>query len=155
MAEFQIAARSSREIRVGRDEKTVATFRPGRWIADMKGEVEGAASAMKLPAPWRGMRYRLQQDGRELASAAKPKLQGGLPTYELEMPGRKLELVAQDRNGLVWVLSEGGGECGRYEQREFGEQDEWTADFAWREDVPALAAFVAWLVLEARAFLAR
>ncbi len=155
MADFQISARSSREIKVGRNRKTVARFRAGRWIGDLKGEVEGAACAMKLPAPWRGMRYRLQQQGRELASASKPKLRGGLAVFDLEMPGRRLELLAQDRSGLVWVLSEAGAECARYAQREFGEQDEWTADFVSREETPALAAFVAWLVLEARPFYTR
>ena len=153
MPDFQIDARSNRRIRVGRGGEVVATFAPGRFIADQKGEVAGEPCTMKLPAPWRGMRFRLEQGGRELASAKRPKYFRGVVIWELEMPGRRLELVSQEEHGLEFQITEGGDEFGRFRQREFGEQDEWTADLQLREDLPALAAFVAWLVLEARGML--
>ncbi|HUE84534.1 MAG TPA: hypothetical protein VMO26_00500 [Vicinamibacterales bacterium] len=150
MADYQISARSTREIRVGQQEETVGTFHRGRWIQNMAGEIGGEGFKMKLPAPWRGMRYRLEQDGRELANAARPAVKRRMVTYDLEMPGRRLRLASTDADGLVYVLFEGGEELGRYTQRSFGEHDAWTGDFRGREASPALAAFVAWLVLEAR-----
>lgn len=150
MADYQIDARRLREIRVGQDGETVATFLQGRFIQDMKGEVAGDSCAMKLPAPWRGFRYRLEQDGRELANASRPNVKDRIVSFDLEMPGRKLRLVAQDRHGLQYLLLEAGGEYGRFRQRDFGEQDEWSADFHARDASVALAAFVAWLVREGR-----
>ena len=154
MVEYQIAHRSSREIRVGRAEETVATFRPGRLIADLQGEAGSVSYKMKLPAPWRGFRYRLEQDGRELANAAKPKVRQRIVSFDVEMPGRKLQLVSQGELALEWVLLEGGEERARFTQRSFGEHDKWTADFRSREESVGLAAFVAWLVLQARPYLA-
>lgn len=151
MAEFQIDSRDVREIRVGRDGRVVAAFRrKGRFVQDLQGDVGSEAYQMKLPAPWRGFRYRLEQDGRELASASRPQWKNHIVRFEVEMPGRKLELVAQDRHGLEYLLLEGEEELARLTQREFGAQDEWTADLAARDESPALAAFVAWLVQEGR-----
>ena len=150
MVDYQIDARRRREIRVGRAGEVVAAFQQGKWIQDMKGQVENEPSKMKLPAPWRGMRYRLEQGGRELASASKPKWSDHIVSFDLEMPGRKLELKATDRHGLEYVLLEGGEEYGRFTQRAFGEHDEWTADFRVGEESAALAAFVTWLVKEGR-----
>ena len=157
MATFQVSDRSNREIRVGRDGQTVAQFKAGWLIADHKGEVEGVAAALKLPAPWRGMRYRLEVDGSEIASAPKPTSSRTELTYELEAAGRVFDLTTRDRHGLLWVLSENGVECGGYKRREFDEDDEWTADVTVPENEPALAAFVAWLTNEnhARAYRLR
>ena len=150
MVDYQIDARRRREIRVGRAGDVVAEFQQGKWIQDMTGRVENEPSEMKLPAPWRGMRYRVEQSGRELASASKPKWSDHIVSFDLEMPGRKLELKATDRHGLEYVLLEGGEQRGRFTQRDFGRDDEWTADFRVSEESAALAAFVAWLVKEGR-----
>ena len=151
MADYQIDARRVREIRVGREGETLATFRrKGRLVQDLEGECGRESYALKLPAPWRGMRYRLEQEGRELASASRPKARDRIVRFEVETPGRKLELVAQDRLGLEYRLLEAGEERARLTQRDFGEHDEWTADLQMREESPALAAFVAWLVQEGR-----
>jgi len=150
MADYQIDARRHRELRVGRAGEVVATFRQGKWIQDMTGEVGNEPARMKLPAPWRGMRYRLELSGRELANASKPEWSNHIVSFDLELPGRRLELKASDRHGLEYVLLEGGEERGRFTQRDFGSEDEWTADFRSSEESAALAAFVAWLVREGR-----
>lgn len=150
MVDYQIDARRTREIRVGRADEVLATFQQGKWIQDLKGQVGDEPSKMTLPAPWRGMRYRLEVSGRELANASKPKWSRHIVSFDVEMPGRKLELKALDRHGLEYVLTEGGVERGRFTQREFGENDEWTADFRVNEESAALAAFVTWLVKEGR-----
>jgi hypothetical protein len=151
MADYQIDARRVQEIRIGQQGETVATFRlKGRFVHDMKGEVGRDSYDMKLPAPWRGFRYRLEQDGRELASASRPKVKARIVSFDVEMPGRKLELIAQDQHGLLFLLLEGGEERGRFTQREFGDGDEWSADFQSREESAAFAAFVTWLVQEGR-----
>ena len=149
MAKFQVSARSERSVRVGRSGQIVAAFEPGRWIRDQKGEVEGVEATMKLAAPWRGMRYRLELGGREIASAARPIYRRGQTSYQLEMSGRAIDLTTVERHAVEWVLSEDGVERGRYRQRDFDDQNEWNADFSWPEDEPAFAAFVAWLTLEA------
>ncbi|MCP3985733.1 MAG: hypothetical protein GY723_15210 [bacterium] len=156
MANYQIDARRldarrNNELRIGH-EGTVASFhRKNRFIHNMEGTVGQDAYQMKLPAPWNGLRYRLKQDELELASASRPKYKQHIVTFELELPGRTLEMVSQDRHGLRYVLTECGGECGSFDQRDFDEQDEWTADFqapqGWSV---ALTAFVAWLVGEGR-----
>jgi len=159
MPDYQVDFRNARELRIGEGDEVVAAFHRGRFIQDMKGEIRGQPSTMRLPAPWRGMRYRLVRGGRELASAATPDFKrapessGHIVSFALEMPGRKLDLVAQDRHGLLYLLSEGGTEIGRLEQREFGEQDTWSADFRTREESPGLAAFIAWLAREVRSKL--
>jgi len=150
MADYQLDAHRQRKIRVGQGEEVVATFDTGRWIQDQKGEADGQPTAMKLPAPWRGMRYRLEQGGREIASAGRPKYSREGASYEIEMPGRKLELVTEDRYHRSWKLIESGAECGLYTLREHDRQDTWTADFSSRVESVAFAAFVAWLTLEAR-----
>jgi hypothetical protein len=153
MPDYQISARSGREIRVGQDDARVVTFEPKGWfIQDLKGEAGRHSYLMKLPAPWRGFRYRLEQDGRELASSGRPNARKRIVTWDLEMPGRKLELVAQDEHGLLHLLFEGGEERGRYSQRNFSEGDAWTHDFHTREESVGFAAFVAWLVVEGRPF---
>ena len=105
MANYEVKAGSRGDIRVGENGETVATFSPGWLIKDMKGDVRGEPATMKLAAPWRGMRYRLFQGEQELASAARPRFEseiGGeagpgfrrnIATYELELPGRMLQLV--------------------------------------------------------------
>ena len=156
MPDYQVDFRDARELRIGEGDDVVASFRRGRFIQDMKGEIRGQPSTMRLPAPWRGMRYRLVQDDRELASAATPDFEripdsrGQVAIFALEMPGRKLELRGEGRHGLLYRLSEGGTEIGRFEQRDFDEQDTWSADFRTREESPGLAAFVAWLTREVR-----
>ena len=150
MVDYQIDARQQREIRVGRAGEVVATFQQGKWIQDLTGKVGNEPAKLKLPAPWRGMRYRLEQSGRELANASKPKWTDHIVSFDLEIPGRKLELKAADRHGHDYVLLEGGEERGRFTQRDFGSDDEWTADFRVSEESAALAAFVAWLVREGR-----
>lgn len=150
MADYQLDAHIQRKIRVGQDEKVVATFHTGRWIQDQKGEADGEPTAMKLPAPWRGMRYRLLQSGREIASAGRPKYSREGAVYEIEMPGRKLELITEDRHHKSWKLLESGEECGQFTLRDFDHQGEWNADFSSREESAAFAGFVAWLTLEAR-----
>jgi hypothetical protein len=150
MVDYQIDARRHREIRVGRAGEVVATFQQGKWIQDMKGKVENEPARMKLPAPWRGMRYRLEMGEREIANASKPRWSDRIVSFDLEMPGRKLELKASDRHGLEYVLREGGEERGRFTQRDFGRDDEWSADFRVSEESAALAAFVTWLVREGR-----
>jgi len=159
MPDYQVDTRNAREIRIGEGDEVVAAFQRGRFIQDMKGEIGGEPSTMRLPAPWRGMRYRLVQGGREIASAATPDFErapesrGQVAIFALEMPGRKLELRGQDWRGLLYLLSEGGTEIARLEQRDFGEQDTWSADFRSRVESPALAAFVAWLTREVRSKL--
>jgi hypothetical protein len=153
MTDYQIDARRIRknELKVGY-EGEVSTFRRKSWfIQNMVGTVGRDAYQMKLPAPWTGNRYKLEQDGRELASASKPKFKQHIVTFELELAGRQLLLVSQDRHGLRYVLSEGGNEVGSYDQRDFDDQSEWTAEFhASREWSGALTTFVAWLVAEGR-----
>ena len=156
MPDYQIDFRNARELRIGDGDQIVAEFRRGRFIQDMKGAIGGQPSTMRLPAPWRGMRYRLLQGDRELASAGTPDFErapesrGFLASFEFAMPGRKLDLAGQDRHGLLYVLTEGGTEIGRLQQRDFDDQDTWSADFHTREESPGLAAFVAWIAREAR-----
>jgi len=156
MVDYQIdarrlQARKNNELKVGHEGEVSIFHLQGRFIQNMVGTVGRDAYQMKLPAPWTRFRYKLEQDGRELASAPKPKFKQYIVTIELELPGRQLQLVSQDRHGLRYVLTEGGNEVGSYDQREFGDQDEWTAEFqAPRDWSVALTAFVAWLVGEGR-----
>jgi hypothetical protein len=132
MADYLIDARRlqarKNELKIGHEGEVSTFHRKGRFIQHLVGTVGQDEYQLKLPAPWSGLRYKLEQDGRELASASRPKYKQRIVTFELELPGRQLTLAAQDRHGLRYVLSEGGTEVGSYDQREFGEQDEWTAD---------------------------
>lgn len=152
MPDYQIDIRHGHSLRVGQDDTTVVTFEAGRFIQDLKGQVGNDTYALKLPAPWRGMRYRLQQNGREIASAGRPTFSARIMHFELEMPGRKLELVAQEQRWRTLVLSEGGEEIGRFTMRDvkFLNEDEWDADFHVREDSVGFAALVAWIAREWR-----
>lgn len=154
MADYQIDSSRYKtrntELRVGHEGEEAKFHRKGMFVYNMVGTVGSDTYLMKLPAPWTGFRYKLEQDGNLLASASRPKFKESTVCFELELPGRQLAFVSRDRHGLRWVFSEGGTECGSYEQREFGDQKEWSADFhAPRDWSVALTAFVAWLVCEA------
>jgi hypothetical protein len=155
MADYQIDTSSyqsnnNSELRVGHEGEVAKFHAKGGFAFSMVGTVGRDSYQMKLPAPWTRFRYKLEQDKRVLATASKPKVRGSTVTFELELPGRKLTFVSEDRHGLRWVLNEGGTECGSYDQREFGDQEEWSADFhAPRDWSVPLAAFVAWLKCEA------
>ncbi len=75
----------------------------------------------------------------------------GRDAYQMKAPRA---LVLQHRHGLRYVLAEGGDEVGSCAQRDFDDQDDWTAEFqAPRDWSLALTAFVAWLVGEARSMV--
>jgi hypothetical protein len=155
MAEYQVdmsryQRHNNHQLKVGREGETWTFHAKGGFAFSMVGTVGRESYQMKLPAPWTGFRYKLVQDERVLASARKPKVRGRVVTFELELPGRRLTMVSRDPRGLSWALNEGGVECGSFDRRAFGDQEEWSADF---EPPPgwsvALAVFVAWLVCQA------
>ncbi|MDJ0789414.1 MAG: hypothetical protein QNK05_21620 [Myxococcota bacterium] len=154
MVTYQIDIRNEIPKRIGRDGEVVATLRAkGFFVKDVLGEYGSQSFEMKLPAPWRGMRYRLEQDGRELASAARAQYSRDGLTMDLEIPGRKLQLASKDRRGHEFVLSEAGEEHSHFTHRPSREQGDWLADYHTREESVPLAAFVAWLITETRRHL--
>jgi hypothetical protein len=155
LSDYQIDGRRLKELRVGREGEPVAVFRRQSWfVQHMVGEVGGQKYQMKLPAPWTGFRYRLRQGDHEHANATRPRYPRRIASCELELPGRKLRLAADNRHGLDFTLFEGEEECGRLLQRPFEEQGDWEADLQAPEDwsIP-LAAFVGWIVQEIRSAL--
>jgi hypothetical protein len=151
MPDYQIDTQRKGGLRVKVDGAVVGELRPGWLIKDLSGEIGGQPVKLSLPAPWRGMRYRAEQGGREIANAPKPQSRRGMVTYEVEMPGRRFEYASEDTNGLVYLLTESGEQVGRYAWLPFDEQHGWNAEVTLREDSVAFAAFLAWLVFEARA----
>jgi hypothetical protein len=156
MVTYQIDIVNESPVRIGLDGQVVATLRAkGFFVRDLHGELGSQSFVMKLPAPWRGMRYRLEQDGRELASASRGQYHRGGVTVDLETAGRKLELASQDERGLEFVLAEGGQEHARFQHRKASERQDWFADYHTQEELVPLAAFVVWLILETRRHLNR
>lgn len=154
MVTYQFDVVNQNPVRIGQDGQAVATLRAkGFFVRDLQGEFGSQSFEMRLPAPWRGMRYRLVQDGRELASAPRAEYYRGGLAVKLEMPGRELELVSQDKRGLGFVLTEGGQEVARFQQRDVSQQQDWFADYHTREESIPLAAFVVWVILETRRHL--
>lgn len=156
MVTYQIDILNESPVRIGQDGQVVATLRAKNFfVRDLLGESGSEPFEMKLPAPWRGMRYRLVQDGRELASASRARYHRGGLTIDVEIPGRKLELVSQDERGHGFVLSEAGQEQARFQHRDSSQQQDWFADYHTQEESVPLAAFVVWLILESRRHLNR
>lgn len=137
--------------RIGQDGQVVATLRTrGFFVRDRHGEFGSESFVMKLPAPWRGMRYRLEQGRRELASASRAEYYRGGLSVDVEISGRKLELVSQHRLGHEFVLTEGGQEHARFQHRKLSQWKDWFADYHTQEESVPLAAFVVWVILETR-----
>jgi len=156
MVTYQIDIQNESLVRIGQHEQAVATLRAkGFFVRDLVGESGSQSFVMKLAAPWRGMRYRLEQDGRELASASRADYHPGGLTMELDIAGRKLTLVSQDDRGHEFVLSESGQERARFQFRKSSQRREWDADYHTQDESVPLAAFVVWLILESRRHLNR
>lgn len=170
--DYQTDGRRQRpqELRVGEGGQEVAVFRKVNFfVYNLRGRVGGLDYQLKLPAPWNGHRYQLCADSQVLATATRhrrmhafeadqPLNQHFLVEFELDVAGRILKLVPEDRHGSSFRLEESGQERGRLVGRSFAAQaqGEWEADLSAPDgwSVP-LAAFVAWLARESRARMSR
>ncbi len=168
--EFQVDTRKNKErsIRVGLDNQQVAVFvKTSFFIHNLKGQDSWADYQLKLPAPWTQFCYRLFHGETELANAKKkarmhafeadrPLIRHQFVEFELNLQGLALRLVPEGRHALTYVLSNDTDEIGRLVSRSFQDQ----VNGAWEGDLqapegwtPPLAAFVAWLGREGRAFM--
>lgn len=155
----------TQEIRVGEEGREVAVFRKVNFfIHNLRGSVGGVDYQLKLPAPWNGFRYQLCAGSQLLATATRhrrmhafepdrPLIRHNLVELRLDVAGRALDLIPEDRHGSSYRLEEANQERGRLALLSFDAQmgGEWQAELeapdGW--SVP-LAAFVAWLARESR-----
>jgi hypothetical protein len=165
--EFQVDTRKIRnsEVRMGLREHEITVFRKvNSLIHNLKGVIQGVEYQLKLPMPWNGLRYRLVQHNREMASAERtgdlyafeaerPHIRHRRIAFDLDIKGTDYRLTPEDRWGLSYVLYKGVQTCGYLSLRSFEEQQigEWQGDLMVPEFWTApLATFVAWLAQESR-----
>ena len=95
-----------------------------------------------------------KEHGDSPASSYEPSMTT-LGQINVEIPGRKLELVSQHERGHEFVLTEAGKEQARFQHRKSSQQQDWLADYHAQEESVPLAAFVVWLILESRRYMSR
>jgi hypothetical protein len=166
--DFQIDSRDqwTQELRVGQREQEVAVFRKvNLWIHNLRATIGGLEYQLKNAAPWNGFRYQLVQGDRVLATAKRhrrmhafdanrPLIRHNLVEFQLDVSGRALALIPEDRHASSHRLEEAGQTRGRLSMRGFEDQmagAAWPAILTAPDDwsVPH-AAFVAWLAREGR-----
>jgi len=158
----------SQEVRVGEGGQEVASFQKvGLFVHNLRGDVGGLEYQLKRAAPWNGFRYQLCAGSQVLATATRhrrmhafepdrPLVRHTLVEFQLDVAGRLLQLIPEDRYANACPIEEAGRERGRLAKRSFDDQTggDWEADLAAPDgwSVP-LAAFVAWLARESRDFM--
>ena len=148
--DYQIDSRKGKQLRIGREDETLAVFRRKNFfIHNLVGSLGGHDYEMSFPAPWTGFRYRLRQGQHAIATARRERIRQRIVEYELSVMGRAYRLLADDRHGYRYDLLEGEEARGGLTQRDFEAQAEWSGDLQVPDDwSPPIAAFVGWLVYE-------